>query len=465
MKKLLLFIVILSVYVCACAQESRTLHFMPFNPYADLLNPATDCGFNGYVGLPFFSNLSVNVENTGLTYNRLFKQTDQGKIVTLNKLIDHLHKSNRLNLELSEDIFSFGFKVGRFTVTAADRVRVQTHLFYPQTLLKLPLQGNMDYVEKPAEMKNLSAYLSAYNEFSIGLRWQINQQWAVAFRPKLLTGFANVHTADSYFLLTTDPDDYSMRMQEHFLVHTSFPLNVFDKEQEFSVGEFIRNLGRNFGAAIDLGATWQITPKWSVGLSMCDIGFIRWRSLATDLSSEIADGGKYYRDGDFYFSGIDVTRLLYDEDYPVNIYDSLKAYFPIDKEAIDHYTTATYARFIAEGHFQYLPNQRVSAMVRGDVVGRRFVPSLTVAWNATFANFFNLCVNYTMLPHSYANFGLGIGFAANGFQFYVATDNLLACFNALNARTVNIQSGIVFNWGKAGSRKSKEKAAKEEKGD
>ena len=65
------------------------------------------------------------------------------------------------------------------------------------------------------------------------------------------------------------------------------------------------------------------------------------------------------------------------------------------------------------------------------------------------------------MPHSYANVGVGIGFAFNGFQLYLATDNVLAAFDVLNSRQVGLQAGIVFNWGK--QKKTKPEQLPEEK--
>lgn len=460
MKRLFLFIVILELaFLPLSAQNIRTTHFMQYNPYADLLNPATEWKYANYVGLPIFTNLSINIENVGMAYKNIVKQTDQGKVLTINKFIDRLYKNNRLNFDINEPFLTFGKKFGRLSFSISEGVRMQGYFFYPQTFFKLPLQGNMNYVDEPAEMDKLSVYAMAYNELSFGFRYQIDDEWAIGVRPKFLTGIANLHTKDSYFKLETDPTTFAMRLNYHTNVLMSLPLDLV--EDESSVSEIVENIFHNYGFSIDLGTTWQ-RDEWSAGIAVCDLGFIRWKNHPISYYSATADGGTFY-DGDaFYYTGIDAFRFVQDKNYIHEVEDSLKEYFPFEKEELKGYTTATYAKITMEGHYEYLPDQRVSAMLRGDIIGRRFIPSFTVAWDATFARFVNLCATYTILPNSYANIGLGIGLACNGFQFYVATDNVLAAFEQLSSKNISIQTGIVFNWGKVFSDKmilDKEKAA------
>lgn len=457
--KTIIFLCLVLAALFSQAQESRTVHFMQFNPYSNLLNPAAPVKYKGYVGIPFISNIHLNVENTGIQYDHLIKINETGKTLTINDFIDHLHKKNRLNLHLNLEVFSFGFKTKHLFVTVSDRIKTDAYFFYPKTLFKLPLQGNMDYIDEPAEFNNLAINANIYNELGVGFRYQINDQWAIGFKPKFLIGLANIKTNSSHFKFTTNPNNYDLTMEENFSVNTSLPVDIQNLE-DFDINT-LKNIINNMGFAIDLGVQYQINEKWSVGAAVSDLGFIHWETYPTNYESHTADGGSYYRDGQFYFSGVDVAQLVDNKEYMDQFVDSLASYFPTNQTKLTSYNSATYAKVVLEGRYQIHPNHAFSAMFRGDIINRFFIPSLTVAWDGMIANFLNLCVNYTIMPHSYANVGAGIGFAFNGFQLYLATDNVLAAFDVLNSRQVGLQAGIVFNWGK--QKKTKPEQLPEEK--
>lgn len=453
-KYLLIFGFILSLSHLA-AQESRTVHFMQFNPYSNLLNPAAEVKYTAYFSLPVISNINLNIENTGFNYDKIFKDNGTGKTLTINKFIDNLHKTNRLNLNFNLDVLTFGFKAGDLFVTFSDRIRADAYLFYPQTLFKLPLQGNMNYIDEPAEFDNLAVNANIYNELGIGFRYQINEHWAVGFKPKFLIGLANIKTEDCHFKLTTDPETYNLNMQENFSINSACLVD-FSNLNNFNVSDISKCLFKNLGFAIDLGVNYKINDKWSVGAAVSDLGFIHWTTFAENYESHTEDGGRYYSDGQFYFSGIDASQIVDDEDYMDKFVDSLEAYFPVNSSSVKSYNSATYAKLVVEGRYQIHPNHAFSMMFRGDIINQFFIPSLTVAWDGMIGNFLNLCVNYTVLPHSYANVGVGVGFAFNGFQLYVATDNVLAPIKMLSTRQAGLQAGIVFSWGKHKSKKIEE---------
>ncbi len=452
-RNIYMIICLLCIVASAQAQESRTVHFMKYNPYSTLLNPAAEVNYKGYFGLPILSNFYLNVENVGLNYSKLFEDNETGKTLTVNDFIDHLHKTNRLNLDLNLEVLSLGFKTKHLFVTISDRIRTQAYLFYPQTLFKLPLQGNMNYIDEPAEFDNLAVNANVYNEFGVGFRYQINEKWAIGFKPKFLIGIANIKTNESHFKFTTDPNSYDLTMEENFSINTALPFDI--NSENIDIEDIKNGILKNYGFAIDLGLNYQIDKKWSVAAAVSDLGFIHWKSNTTNYESHTEDGGRYYKNGQFYFTGVDAVQFVDDEEFADEFMDSLQYYFPTESQSINSYNSATYAKVIVEGRYQLNPQHAFSALFRGDIINRFFIPSFTIAWDGMIANFLNLCVNYTIMPHSYANLGVGIGFALNGFQLYVATDNVLAPFRLLDAKQIGVQAGIIINWGKHKIEKTK----------
>ena len=136
------------------------------------------------------------------------------------------------------------------------------------------------------------------------------------------------------------------------------------------------------------------------------------------------------------------------DEYRNNLLDSLKEYFPYNME---EYTTTTYlsAKFSAEFYYQINPKHRFSAFFQGRMVRNNFYHRITFAYNGHFGKVLDLCGTYSMMPDSYANFGIGLGLRLGFVYLYLATDNILGYIAPLNTSNVNTQLGIVFKWGKA----------------
>ncbi len=443
------FLLFLTVFCFATtapiyAQVGRTLSFMEYNPYRNYINPAYDVQMDGALGLPVLSGLNLVFYYTGLLYKNLFQYNETGKTLTINNFIDNLKTNNYLNVSANPNLLFIAFRKDKVYVTIQDRLRFDTYLTYPQTLFKVLLQGNMNYIDQPAEFDNLSVSSTLYNEFSVGFRIQATDKLAIGFRPKLLTGLANAYTISTYFKLTTDPETYDITLQESFDANCSLPFDVND----VNMGDIPSNIFKNWGGAIDLGVEYKFDDHWSVAASACDLGFIKWKSNTMNFSSSIADGGSMYNNGSLVFSGIDVQQMLNDEEFFPKLVDSLKDYFPITTREIAGYNAMLKAKFTLSSSYHLNQNHAFSVLLRGDLVNKNFVPSMTVAWSGMMGNFFNACVNYTIMPNSYGNLGVGMAFVFNGIQLYLATDNIISAAQLLNAKNMHLDFGLLINWGK-----------------
>lgn len=464
MKKFILFILIIAG-LNVFAQDGTTLHFMRLNPYSNFSNPSSFLQYKGYVGVPGISNINIAATNTGFHYNTLFGTNSEGPVTTikLNDFVDKLStKGNYLNTNLALNIIDFGFRTKHLMVSFSYRIRVDEFFSYNKDLFALPVHGNLKFVgEENAAKPNFSFSLNAYQEFGIGFQAQVSPHVYIGVRPKLLFGFANAKTKTAQASLYTNPDDYAMKLnyQLDASIRSAIPINIGD---DFNIDidpqAFLKDFGKafkNVGAAIDLGATYRINDHWGVSASVLDLGFICWNTGGQHIYGAIDSSSTRYNDGSFLFNGLtmaDIEKLQQD---PEGFKKELLGYFPLRHETLDKSTTSLSSRFLVEGYYNLGKYHRFSALFQGRIINRQFIPSFTVAWNGNFLNIFDLCVNYTIAPHSYTNLGIGIGFNLGVFHIYAATDNLIAICNSksiqrslLNANNANVQLGIVFDWGK-----------------
>lgn len=469
MKKILLFISIFIASLALAAQDGITVHFMRQNPYSQYSSPSAFLPYNGHVGVTGISNVNISVQNSDLFYKRLFGCNNEGTVTTLrlNNFADQLSpKCNFLNSNIGVNLIDFGFRVKQMYFSFSYRIRSDEYFFYNQDVVALPVYGNMYYADqnKTATPK-LSLSLNAYQEISLGIQAEITPQIYIGVRPKLLFGLAHAKTRSADASIYTNPEDYSISISHHFDTELScfipYEINTDTSGQagiQFHP-EKLRsdwpNMFKNVGASIDLGFTYRINNMFGVSASVLDLGFICWKTNNYQLLSSTTDAGHYYNDGSFIFSGLTYDDIERIKENPEAIKKELLGYFPLETSSVKTFTSMLAGRFIVEGYCNVGKHHRFTALFQGRIVNKYFMPSFTIAWNGTFLNIFDLCVNYTIARKSYGNLGLGVGFNLGVFHIYASTDNFFGFFNSksplrslLNTPSANLQAGIVFDWGK-----------------
>ena len=76
------------------------------------------------------------------------------------------------------------------------------------------------------------------------------------------------------------------------------------------------------------------------------------------------------------------------------------------------------------------------------------VPAIAVSARKEFGKVFSLGTVYSIKKNTYNNLGMNLGLRLGGIQFYALTDNILAVFDPLNARSVNARLGLNLAFGK-----------------
>lgn len=467
MKKIFSFSIIIYLMAFYCfdsqAQDSRVLYFMNNNPHSSYTNPANVYNSKVHVGIPFLSNLNISFYNSAIHYKKLFEKNDTGNTLTVNRFVNSLKSRNSINFALNYEIIGFGFKADNFYISPSYRVRFEEYFTYPDVLFKLPIKGNMEYIDKPAEMKNLRLNATLYHELSVGLQYTVNDNLSLGIRPKLLFGLANINTKKSYFKLTTDPETYEINIQEELKVNTAL---LFDMNSSDMLN-FIPNIFANRGFSMDIGVNYKFNESAGISLSVVDAGFIKWKTNPMNFHSTVADGGKYYKDGGFCFGGFNINGASSDTssifsrlgDATEEFIDSLSNYFPLTATS-NNYISPTYAKIYLSGYYKIDKNNTLSVMFRGDVVGKSFVPSITLAYSGNFFNMLDVIVTNSIIDKSFFHLGLGLGLRFTGFQMYIATDNIVSNFTPLNASLLNLQMGMFIDVGKT-KKERREKFEKE----
>jgi len=458
------YITLLTLF-CFCAslslkgQTPDITSFMRISPFQHFDNPSCSTIYDGYFSLPT-GQIHFDASFGPLRYNNLFETDANGYPVTVtaNKFVNQLSKNNFLGVNTSVELWGFGFRAGeKFFVTVDHRLRLNADIRYSKDLFGLPVLGNMAYVDHPADI-NLSANINAYHELGVSFRHEVNEEWSWGIRPKLLFGLANVRADKISAQLYTDPDNYSLTMYYDALIKAAaiVPFSMtFDRENGFSFDAdmntqaILGNLFKNPGFGMDLGLSYRPIPELNLSFSAMDLGFIFWKSSATEMSSQLYDAGHFYNEGAFEFSGLtqeEIQHLANGEDVQ-ELLDTLAYYFPLDVHASDGYFAPIPARVALQADYEFAKGQRVSAAAQLRFASHYVQPSLTVAYDGCFFNMIDICVAYTMQRRSYDNLGLGIGFNLGFLNIYAGTQNIISAICLKNCSRLTATAGLVFNWG------------------
>lgn len=484
MKKFFVNIALLFCVISLSAQNTDIIRFSRLNPMANYYNPAYYTPYNGYVSFPFLSNVNLSFQNSGFKYKNLFELGSDGtpQSISVNKFVNSLsEKNNILALNVNEELYGFGFRIKNLFFSFSQRIKYEANYHYSQDLFGFLALGNLNYVgpHNPASI-DMRFNTSMYSETSVGVHFKINDKIYIGVRPKLINGFMNINVSDLSFRLYTDPDDYSLKLNYNGELRFATPVPIFTVENnqiklaDFSslnnVGDYFdlakQSLTGNTGTGIDLGVLYRINNQFGVSVSATDIGFIKWKTSTISIKTKPLPEGEFVdSEGNVVFNGLNeevIDALMNGASFSeaFGLPSSMDTFFQnlFTIEELPHYYTSLTTKIGAEGYFQLNESNRFSALFRGYIVNSSFIPAFTLAYNGNFWDILDVVASYSMTKNSFANLGVGLGVRLGPVHLYGGTDNLLAAFNPLNSSLMNVQFGLIFDWG---IKKAKEKKLKE----
>lgn len=434
------------------AQTVSPVDFMRLNPYQINANPAADLPYESVMSI-LLGNTGLDVQTSTLRYDNLFEFDAYGcpTMVNLRQFANSLEKDNYLGLNTNIDFFTLYRRLNKGMLTLDYGVKLQSDAKFSDGLFKLLGYGNSAFVgeDNPASL-DLDVNALAYQEVALGYQINVNDNLSLGGRAKMLFGLANVTTDACKAQLFTDPDTYALRLKENVALKAGLPDVICVKDGKLmGNGRFsVKDLFCNPGFGIDLGAEYRFNDQFSMVAAVNDLGFIHWGLNNIGLKSQVDSVGQFYDNGDFLFNGLSVEQLeliTADASYSGLFLDSLKQYFHLEFAPMEAYNTMLNTNVLLRGNYDLDSHNRFSAQVQGRFLGSGFRPAMTLAYNGSFYEKLDVCVTYTMMPHSYDNIGLGIsGRLFRTCNIFLASNNVIGFFKPLNSSAMNVQLGLVF---------------------
>ena len=175
------------------AQSDFILLNQAFNPHKTSINPAFLPKEEFYLGLPVISNTYVNYSNTGFTYRDLIKKKGNTDSIyfDFNGFLSDLPKNTLISANLQTDLFSTGWRGGRWYFNANITEKVNFQAQFKRDLMEVAIQGNGPKIGETADLGNLFISAMHYREYALSVSRDILCKVRVGATFKYLHGMEN----------------------------------------------------------------------------------------------------------------------------------------------------------------------------------------------------------------------------------------------------------------------------------
>lgn len=308
MKTLLRYIfalIVLHSAIIANAQQINTLYFLENAPMRHTINPAFQPISKGFVNISPLGWMSAGVGNTSLTMSDiLFLDPQTGKTITplhpngdKQALLKTLNNMTLINGDATLGIVNLGLRIkekGFLTIGLNQHIEIGSTL--PKAIPQIVLGGFMTNLEgtNSFNLSRLGAAATIYTELAFGYSHQINEQWTVGGKLKVLVGQANIGINAKNLTLDANIEQWNMKGNLELSASGLFNLPLLAAMEDEPLMDVIDELttnnspiidysnpaklimGGGFGAAIDLGFTYKPNQHVQISAALNDLGMIHW---------------------------------------------------------------------------------------------------------------------------------------------------------------------------------------------
>ena len=276
----------------ARSQELETGYFLGGNPYAFRMNPAFQSERSifsialGQTGLQARSNLGIS----SLFYpdggNLYFFMNDR---VDASEFLQKIGKNNHLDLDAQVNLLTVGFWADRRFFTIDFNVRSLNAVSAPYDLFSFWKEGNQS--QNSFDFSGTGFRSKSFVEAAFGWSKNYDNVFNLGFRVKALVGIEEVEVLAEKMTLSMTSNRWEV--QARSLLNASSPSLAYTRNGDELDIESIHLDGDHYGpagygAAVDLGASWNVLPFLTLSASVLDLGPMRWNREIKGVSPDTA---------------------------------------------------------------------------------------------------------------------------------------------------------------------------------
>jgi len=436
--KLLLFILLMisNAFLFLKAQQVNTLYFMEDVPVRHMLNPSFQPVSDFYLSLPIIGCTQFNISNNSLSLKDIIYNVNGQTISFLNPLGDiprffnTLKSNTTFRTDFQTNLFSVGFrhKAAYWTFSLTEKMNGTVNL--PKDIFSISLFGTPNPQNNSYDFTKLEGTISAYTEAAIGYSKQIDNQWLIGGKIKLLVGSVNISNNNNGFLLDAGVEKWNLNgtgianYSGPVIIHTTNNFQSFTYSTPSNLIDWLKPSG--LGAGIDLGVEYVFDKNIKLSAAITDAGFIRWTRNVQN----------YHYGVDYAFNGI----KLFDSNSTINTFQDVFNQFVLNNGLVDSiatafgktngstiksasFTTATTAKINLGFEYGILNNKISFGLLSySQLFNKTLTEELTVSVNTRPYNWLNASVSYSVLNGRMSSIGAGIGLKTGIFQWFAAAD-------------------------------------------
>ncbi len=406
----------------------------------------------GYFNIPMVGNISLSSSGNMSLGDIILSDNGELKYIldttiSADQALSGLNEVNNFGVDNRISILGFGgYSKDRKSFWSFDvNLRTSANFAMPYSLFEF-IKEAPDY----AQISDVNIYMESYGEVAFGYSRPINDRLTVGMRVKGLVGLASASLNIDKLDVTLSSDEWKAEALG------SLNLNVGGVEIESELNEggdqiyqlddiSIESISpAGYGAAIDLGATYQFSDRLTFSAAVNDLGFISW-SKGCNTSAQVSN--------DFSFSGADVT--VDDGGATVAPSDETINFEELEFVAEDSESTMKLlqANILAAAEYKMFHNRLgVGAIYSARFWETKSVHNMTAAVTYSPLNWLSVGANYSFTNNQANALGLALNLSTGIVNLYVATDVLTSKKSAqyipIDQSMMNVSFGLAFSMGK-----------------
>jgi len=421
------------------AQANTQLPYIPEIAQSIIYRPSIFPKNIYYFGMPFISDVNINLTNDGLNYLEAHSKQNENAYINVPTLLDNLNANNTLALDYSLDLLSFGFRSNKnyFSFNLTERLPI---LFqYSDDLMNLLYKGNAAFLGQTIDYADCKLDASHFWEIGFGMTRQINKLWSAGVRIKRLYGIENISSKSSKLSAYTDATNYKLQLESDLVINASSPINNPDGYSSTSMQSYLTNTD-NGGWAANFGVSFNMNEKWVFSFDALDIGKITWNTAP--INSHL-DNGIYS------FSGVGLDEFLHSTSDTIDFLDSLENSFKPVK-TYNSYSTSLASRYILCADHKLGKKTFATLALRGTYFQGEILPSATLLVRHKLGTHISLDLNFARQYDNIYSFGGGLVMQLQTLNFFILSDNLFGTIQPLSGKLTHLNFGLNFCWLKKG---------------
>ena len=444
MKKIIRYFAFILLPLCSQAQIETTLPTLSATHQSTYINPAILPDYSTSIGTPVMSGFGLNIGLNGLNVRSVTSSLDVDSFLNIPKLYNNLKGDNiEIDVAVNYEIFHVRFKSKNWYYGINLNTRNITNIRLSNELVGLAANGNDFYAGSTWDASSTAITNIAFNELGFSMARNFNR-FNIGGRAKLYQGVGVAQTKDFTLKLNqpkTPTEEISViaggviNTASIGVLTDSVNGRASTSDEKAIDAKNFYSMG-NLGAGIDLGLTYDVNNRLTLGASIIDFGFINWTNNVNNYSINNAD----VRTNGFSKEQIDNGQKL--DAYLDSLFNLLKP-----NVSANSFTTFMPWRFYITANYKFNRRNTIGAVIQGRYLLGSILPAYTLSYARKIGDGFHLTANYSIIGNSYTNIGLGWSLKMGSIQWYLIQDNVLAYLKPDQFQFMSLRLGFNLVFG------------------